>query len=761
MPLVRQVAWLCALFAAGACKDSRRSPSPSLQIPAFDVTVTADRPTGVPGTTFTFTATSSAGATPIRYDWQLPDGSLATGPAVEFVPTATGSLITTVIATDARGRRVESEVLATVFPPAGRPATGLLDVPRAALPGDANNNGALELVDALRCARVANRTEPVADAAEVLRLDADLDGRLSKGDLDFVAGALDGTATVPTSLLPARGAPGRVVRVQAPILLDPATTVRVRIGGSAPFLLDRVELGFGAFVVPLDLPAGPTTVALEADGTAVTEFEFDVLPSYVATAAPGALFGQLDALASALRPQARIGLEQSIGAAGLSAEQRQLLTTLWDTGFAQAAAAEAEVRAIMATLPPDAIALLEQIAVANGLLEQLAEGQELAGIAAEASPLVLSDDQLGALCTFAAYKTTIVGTAFSWASTACTWGGTAAAIALATLAAIGSTTVVVPAGVVATLTALVSACVGASVPLAVNEVVAEIAPDMKLARLALTASPEVLDPPQVDSSELRISLTVPVDPSLCRGGSKLSELVAKKAIEKVLGKAPLVGNVVRLIKLLPKKVKEQLLGPIVDLIAAGVGRALDESGIAAELDAVGQFLCQLGTVFGATIDPNGVLTGPDPAVGTLQLAAAGTEDPSIYTGDPTQRTSVTFRASKMICGETLEARATVSYGVRPVTITMGDNGSALDDIYAVEIEGQTVLTSSAPVVQISTTVELTLGDHVVIMRGLAAPDGIGTYYIQFAGASVLPGSSALSGTNLIPGTIKTYNIRVQ
>ena len=66
-----------------------------------------------------------------------------------------------------------------------------------------------------------------------------------------------------------------------------------------------------------------------------------------------------------------------------------------------------------------------------------------------------------------------------------------------------------------------------------------------------------------------------------------------------------------------------------------------------------------------------------------------------------------------ICDKTEEVKVTISCSSRPVTITMGDNGNLLDDIYEVRIQGKTVLTSSSPVRSISTTVNLAAGDHSI------------------------------------------------
>jgi hypothetical protein len=414
----------------------------------------------------------------------------------------------------------------------------------------------------------------------------------------------------------------------------------------------------------------------------------------------------------------------------------------------------------MAQVPADLLLQLEAIAVANGLLEQIALGEQLqAGVAAAGtSPLLLTDTALAGFCWLSAYKSSAVGGFGSFTSTACDYGGNAAAILLL-VASVATAGTFSPAAI-AILTGIVSGCAFVAAPVAISEVVTEFAPDLKQARLALTATPAVLVPPQL-TSELRVSLNVPINPELVNGAESIRDKILRKAVDKLLSKTPVIGALKRAIRILPEDIRKEIEDRILGVASSAVGSALDQTQLGARFDQISAYLVAIGSAYGVTLDPNGVLDGPTPAVGVLQLAPPGTEDPSIYTGDAAQPATVTFTAAKVICGMPLSASAQVSYGVRPVVITMGDNGALLDDIFLVEVDGQTVLTSQVPVTQTSTTVELTLGDHVAIMRGLAAPDGIGTYYILFNGATVLPGSSATSGSNLVPGTFKTFNIRVQ
>ena len=95
-----------------------------------------------------------------------------------------------------------------------------------------------------------------------------------------------------------------------------------------------------------------------------------------------------------------------------------------------------------------------------------------------------------------------------------------------------------------------------------------------------------------------------------------------------------------------------------------------------------------------------------------------------------------------------------------VTFTIGDDGPALDDIFELLIDGDSILSSNSPVRSTSTTVKLTVGDHQMQMLGRAAPDNIGTYFVNVSGATVGPGP-ALSGTDLTAGRRFTWTITVE
>ena len=124
------------------------------------------------------------------------------------------------------------------------------------------------------------------------------------------------------------------------------------------------------------------------------------------------------------------------------------------------------------------------------------------------------------------------------------------------------------------------------------------------------------------------------------------------------------------------------------------------------------------------------------------------------------KSTINLVGTQKLCGGEIGTdTVTMTCATSSVTITMGDNGSLLDDIFEVVVDGRTVLTSSVPVRSVSTTIALPKGRTEITIRGLAAPDGVGTYFISFSGASVVSGD-ALSGTDLVPGATKHFVIEV-
>ncbi len=67
----------------------------------------------------------------------------------------------------------------------------------------------------------------------------------------------------------------------------------------------------------------------------------------------------------------------------------------------------------------------------------------------------------------------------------------------------------------------------------------------------------------------------------------------------------------------------------------------------------------------------------------------------------------------------------------PVRIILGDSGTLIVDTYALYIDGELVRTMSVPERFVLFDLELEVGMHDATLRGIPAPDQIGTYGIVF------------------------------
>ena len=93
-----------------------------------------------------------------------------------------------------------------------------------------------------------------------------------------------------------------------------------------------------------------------------------------------------------------------------------------------------------------------------------------------------------------------------------------------------------------------------------------------------------------------------------------------------------------------------------------------------------------------------------------------------------------------------------------VRFCQGDNGSANDDIFELVVDGQVLLAPSASTRRICGSLMLSPGDHVVEMRGRAAPDGIGTYFIEVSHGTLT--GPPTSGSNLTAGAVFRWTLRI-
>src|SRR5699024_4424016 len=98
-----------------------------------------------------------------------------------------------------------------------------------------------------------------------------------------------------------------------------------------------------------------------------------------------------------------------------------------------------------------------------------------------------------------------------------------------------------------------------------------------------------------------------------------------------------------------------------------------------------------------------------------------------------------------------------------VTITVCDNGSAKDDAFQLNVDGQNLgimTASNSSYCKDFHPQSLSPGSsHQASLIGIEAPDNIGTYSIGFTGISDFGGDPG-SGADLVPGVTKHYTFRV-
>jgi len=96
-----------------------------------------------------------------------------------------------------------------------------------------------------------------------------------------------------------------------------------------------------------------------------------------------------------------------------------------------------------------------------------------------------------------------------------------------------------------------------------------------------------------------------------------------------------------------------------------------------------------------------------------------------------------------------------------VVFDFGDNGSANDDTYALFVDGVLIHSMPSPTRHAGPIpLDLTSGEHNVTLRGITAPDNIGTYFINITGDVLSITGDPMSGSDLTAGAEKHYVIQV-
>lgn len=739
--------------------------------------IDANRLSAVVGTEFILTGQELVADAPVQgWEWNLGDGRTASGKSISVLFSAAGIYPVTATATDADGNPVEAKIGLVVFDP-NTSAPAELGLPERF--GDVNGDGTVTLVDAHLAAKHASGLEPLPDD-RVAAAELDFEDPVTTRDALLIARAVIDDQPLPSVLLPDEAQPGAVVTMISPALRDPVARFEVAVGESV-FVQEvtRVALGYGTFMVPLDpttansiaVEPGPVEVRLLQDGAEVETFTLEIEAPPPIPDDPRARVKQILDRLEVLLQQNRLALEAQLDDIGLAGEERELM-------LASAIAAQEEAEAVftgMRTLMEDpaneglAELILRQLN-ANGL-EELLEGIEdlqedpqgsLDGLdenstllsTLQASPSEVCDEILPAYCTALAVAQTLDDAT------------TAVSVLCNTLLVAVGVAVVVPAdGPIvdaAALGAWLGLCAKAEGAISVANAVTGIVTKFD-ADLDLEVSPSALEAGETASLETSVVFAGIDDVCSIVGGEgagAASRFVADRALNELLRRK--IGRTATQ-KLFEAK-GGTFLNDFLESLRSVTQLAVSEAGVSDAFQSLADSFCDRYNVGGRlTADASRILQAPEPNAGRLSFLADGTAeyqcpDPAAG-GTPVDE--VTFTAEKQICDELQTLTGTVLCAGGEVTITMGDNGSANDDIYEVIVDGETVLTSSVPVRSTSTTIILPAGEHTVRMAGRAAPDGIGTYYIRFSGDVSSVSGAATSGTDLTPGVVKTFVITVE
>jgi len=732
------------------------------------IAIDGDRSTGVPATHFNLAGrVVQSSSTVDHWHWAITDGREFDASTISVSFQAPGVYGVTLTARDGNNNTAQTETGLQVFDPAsqGPPGLGL-----PAQVGDVDGDGKITLKDAYLIAKHANGLAPLPPAATSAG-DIDLDGQVKPSDAILLGQAVAAQQPLPSSLLPTHGAPGTRINVISPSLLDPTATIEIQVGQSAwvqqPL---RPARGYSTFVIPLDVSKegslevtpGPVQVNLRSNGIVIETFSFQVDTPAPLPANPKAELARLLADYLQILELNQAAMRQIIDASSLSNDEKELLLAAFNLAQQDVTTEVAQLRAVLDQPNADALAKLFFLyADANGYpafrkslttflaLEAPALRAKLEALST-LGPKASVDDILSTLCLIKGLAGQIDtgGQVLGWSCDALL---VSALIAAAVPAAEEAT----PALLFSWATSCASTEAFLEVPLLIDSFLNKMDADLRF-----KAMPE--NPQPGENVNLRAEIELVGVDDLCAfsvgtGTDKLIEALAKEAVRRLLQKKLALRALSGIVNLLSPDVLKKLE----ERLSKAVGRTIDETAIGKSLEDLTNRLCDNFNA-GAPIldDLSKIGMGPVPDVGTLTFPGDGSGLYMCPQSEAGAAGGVLFTAKRKICGADKERQVTVACETHPVTITMGDNGNLLDDIFEVQIDGQTVLTSSIPVQTISTTIDLAPGDYLVLMIGRAAPDGVGTYFISFSGASVI-GGDPLSGIDLTPGVVKTFMIRVQ
>jgi len=217
-----------------------------------------------------------------------------------------------------------------------------------------------------------------------------------------------------------------------------------------------------------------------------------------------------------------------------------------------------------------------------------------------------------------------------------------------------------------------------------------------------------------------------------------ASLIQRAAARRVLTSAPLVSLWQRTRTGAVDAAVTAAIGVDVELLVAGLGTLDDviSALVAASCEGTGTREAARGLDAGALSASDGGAGGSFSIGGDGELVyTCAPVDPSGPGEEADLSVSFAAGSASFVADASAPCEAPIG-----VTVSIGDNGVISDDLFEALIDGVVVLTSDGPVRDTASMRALLPGTYRLEVVGLAAPDGVGTYFVQ-----VLGGGSTLSG----------------
>ena len=121
--------------------------------------------------------------------------------------------------------------------------------------------------------------------------------------------------------------------------------------------------------------------------------------------------------------------------------------------------------------------------------------------------------------------------------------------------------------------------------------------------------------------------------------------------------------------------------------------------------------------------------------------------------------AVTGAVTVAVAGEVSNG-VTFTVATGTVQITFGDNGGVIDDTFALYVDGKLIHSMAVPAYAVGPfSITLAPGIHEARLRGITAPDAIGTYYITISGDIQMLSGDPTSGWDLTAGVEKSWTFK--